>query len=159
MSDRHPMPCPWCTRMHLNKRRQGNMKLEMECSGYCWILMGVLTSDLKNYADGIFCGWSVLIRNPPFLPKLIETEWRIYPPVNRSIICPENGLSPDRRQAIIWTDDGIFLTGPLGTMFREIMNKIHAFSFKIMYLKMSSGKWQPSCLSLNMLNRPWKLWL
>ena len=75
----------------------------------------------------------------------------MYASVNRAIIGPENGLSPDRRQAIIWTDDGILLIGPLGTKFSEIVNKIHAFSFKKMHLKMSSGKWQPSCLGLNVL--------
>ena len=32
----------------------------------------------------------------------------------------DNGLSPGRRQAIIWTNVGITLIGPLGTNFREI---------------------------------------
>ena len=31
----------------------------------------------------------------------------------------DNGLSPGRRQAIIWTSDGILLIGPLGTNFNE----------------------------------------
>ena len=33
----------------------------------------------------------------------------------------DNGLSPDRRQAIIWTKAGILLIGPLGTHFSEIL--------------------------------------
>ena len=55
-----------------------------------------------------------------------------------TIIGSDNGLSPGRHQDIIWTNDGILLIGPLGTNFSEILIKIHAFSFKEMYLKMSS---------------------
>ena len=40
-----------------------------------------------------------------------------------TIIGSENGLSPDRRQAIIWTNAGILLIGPLGTNFSEIFNR------------------------------------
>ena len=40
-----------------------------------------------------------------------------------TIIDSENGLSPDRRQAIIWTNAGILLIGPLGTNFSEIFNR------------------------------------
>ena len=46
-----------------------------------------------------------------------------------------NGLSPIRREAIIWTSVGILLIGPLGTNFSEIWIKIRNFSFKKMYLK------------------------
>ena len=86
--------------------------------------------------------------------KLIEAEWHIciYASVNRAIIGPENDLSPDRRQATIWPDYGILLMGPLGTKPSEIVNKIHVFSFTKMHPKISSGKWQPSCLGLNVLN-------
>ena len=63
----------------------------------------------------------------------------------------DNGLSPDRRQAIIWTNPGILLIGPLGTNVSEILIEIYAFSFKKMHLKMFSGKWLPFCLCLNVL--------
>ena len=63
----------------------------------------------------------------------------------------DNGLSPGRCQAIIWTNSGILLIGPLGTNFSEILIKIHTFSFKKMHFKLSSGKWQPFCLGLNVL--------
>ena len=69
-----------------------------------------------------------------------------------SIIGSDNGMSPDRRQAIIWTSAGILLIGPLGTSSSEILIKIHTFSFKKMYLKMASGKWRPFCLGLNVLS-------
>ena len=55
----------------------------------------------------------------------------------------DNGLSPGRRQAIIWTNGGMLLIGPLGTNFSEILSEIHTLSFKKMHLKMSSAKWRP----------------
>ena len=71
---------------------------------------------------------------------------------NLTINGSENGLSPERRQAIIWTNAGILLIGPLATNFSEILIEIHAFSFKKMHLKMSSAKWRQFCLGLNVLN-------
>ena len=68
-----------------------------------------------------------------------------------TIIGSDNGLSPGRRQAIIWTCAGILLIGPLGTSLGEILIEIYTFSFTKMLLKMSSGKWQPSCLGPNVL--------
>ena len=51
-----------------------------------------------------------------------------------AIIGSNNGLSPSRRQAIIWTNAGILLIGPLGTNFSEILIEIQTFSFKKMHL-------------------------
>ena len=68
-----------------------------------------------------------------------------------TIIGSDNGLSPERRQAIIRTNADILFIGPLGTNFSEILIAIYIFSFKKMHLKMSSGKWRPSCLGLNVL--------
>ena len=58
---------------------------------------------------------------------------------NLTTIGSDNGLSSSWCQAIIWTNAGILLIGPLGTNFSEILIKIHTFSFKKMHLKMSSG--------------------
>ena len=41
-----------------------------------------------------------------------------------------NGLSPGRRQTIIWTNARILLIRPLGTNFNEILIEIYAFSLK-----------------------------
>ena len=68
---------------------------------------------------------------------------------NLTIIGSDNGLSPGRRRAITWTNVGILLIGPLGTNFSEMLIETHTFSFKKIHLKMSSGKWRPSCLGLN----------
>ena len=62
-----------------------------------------------------------------------------------------NGLSPGQRRAIIWTNAGILLIRTSGTNFSDILSDIHTFSFKKMHLKMSSGKWRPFCLGLNVL--------
>ena len=63
----------------------------------------------------------------------------------------DNGLSPDRRQAIIWTNAGILLIGSLRTNFSEILIGILTFSFKKMHLKISSAKWRPFCFGLKVL--------
>ena len=55
------------------------------------------------------------------------------------LVGSDNGLPPGRRQAIIWTNAGILLMGPLGTNFSEIITKVYIFWFKKMYLKLWSG--------------------
>ena len=67
-----------------------------------------------------------------------------------TIIGSDNGLAPDRRQAIIWTNAGILLIRTLGTNFSEIRDEIHSFSFKKMHLKMSA-KWRLFSFGLNEL--------
>ena len=68
------------------------------------------------------------------------------------IIGSDNGLSPGRRQAIIWTNAGMSLIGSLGINFSEILIAVETFSFMKMHLEMSSGKCRPFCLGLNVLN-------
>ena len=70
---------------------------------------------------------------------------------NLTIIGSDNGLAPGPHQAIIWTDAGILLIGPLGTNFSEILIEILRVSFKKLRLKGSSAKWWPFCLCLNVL--------
>ena len=50
--------------------------------------------------------------------------------VKMTIIRSDNGLSPGRRQAIIWTNAGILLIGPRGTNFSEMLIGIQTFLFK-----------------------------
>ena len=71
---------------------------------------------------------------------------------NLTIIGSDNGLSPGRRQAIIWTNAGILLIRTSGTNFSEIFDEVDIFSFKETHLKMSIAKWQPFCLGLKVLN-------
>ena len=52
----------------------------------------------------------------------------------------DNGLAPGRRQAIIWTNAGILLIGPLETNFSEISIEIKIFSLTNLRLKVLSAK-------------------
>ena len=70
-----------------------------------------------------------------------------------TITASDNGLLPGRRQAIIWTNAGISLIGPLGTNYSENLIEILTFSFTKMRLKVSSAKWRPFCLGLNVLSQ------
>ena len=63
----------------------------------------------------------------------------------------DNGLSPDGRHAIIWTNVGILLSWALGTNVSAISIAIHLSSFKNMDLIMSSAKLWPFCLGPNKL--------
>ena len=45
-----------------------------------------------------------------------------------TIIGSDNGLSPGQYQAIIWTNVGLLLIGPLETNYNEILSKIYIFS-------------------------------
>ena len=78
------------------------------------------------------------------IPWLIETEWRIYAICvsKLTVICWDNGLSPGRRQAIIWTNAGKLLIRTLATNLSGILSEIRAVSWKKQYLKMSSAKWR-----------------
>ena len=100
---------------------------------------------------------------PMWVSKPIRTEWvtdhylthwgRVtHICISRiTNIGSDNGLSPGRRQAIIWTNAEILLIEPFGTNFSEIFMAIHTFSFKKMHLNMSFGKWRTFCLGLNVL--------
>ena len=69
-----------------------------------------------------------------------------------TIIGSDNGLSPGRRQAIIWTNAGILVMCTLGTHFREILIEIHKSLFKKNAFEMSSAECRPFCHGLNRLN-------
>ena len=73
-----------------------------------------------------------------------------------TIIGSDNGLSPGRHQATIWTNDGILWIGPLGTNFNEILIEIHIFFMQENAFKMST-KCQLSCLGLSVLSLLWKM--
>ena len=88
----------------------------------------------------------------PFCPggdELTHWDWVTHICIRKlTFIGSDNGLSAGQCQAIIWSNAGILLIGPLGTNFSEISIEIHPFSFKKMHLKMSSAKWGPFCLGL-----------
>ena len=67
-----------------------------------------------------------------------------------TIIGSDNGFSPGRHQAIIWTNAGIWLIWTLETDFNEYVSEIFTFSFKKMHLKKSAIRRQ-FCLGLSVL--------
>ena len=82
--------------------------------------------------------------------KLTHWGWVMHLCVSKlTIIGSGNGLLPGPRWAIIWTNAAILLMRTLGTNFNEISSEIQTFSVKKIHLKMSSAKWQPFCLGLN----------
>ena len=88
-----------------------------------------------------------------FHRSLTNWGWVMHICVSKlTIIGSDNGWVAGRRQTIIWTNDRILLIGPLGTNFSEILVGIQTFLFKKMHLKISSAKWRPFCLSLNVLS-------
>ena len=85
---------------------------------------------------------------------------------NLTIIGSDNGLTPGRCPANIWTNACVFLVGPVETNFNEISIGILTFSFKKMCLKASSAIWRPFCVGLNVLNtrstsalEEWRVWI
>ena len=66
-----------------------------------------------------------------------------------STVGSDNGLSPGRRQAIIWTNAGIMLMEPMGISFNDNLIKIQQLPFKKLRLKMSSEWWR-CCVSDSM---------
>ena len=88
-------------------------------------------------------------------PQLQLTHWDRVAHIGVSrldITGSDNGLSPGRRQGIIWTNAGKLLIWPLGTNLIEIFIEIYIFSFKKMHLKMPSGNWQPMLSLLQWVN-------
>ena len=52
-----------------------------------------------------FMGITIILRRHIYL---FEVEWRIYASLIYGTIGSDNGLSPVRRQAVIWTNAGSF---------------------------------------------------
>ena len=69
-----------------------------------------------------------------------------------TIIGSDNGLSPERRQAIIWTNAGILLIWTIGNKLQWNFDRNSKISLKKRHLKMSSAKWRLFCLGLNVLS-------
>ena len=127
------------TRRTLNNGRHGTLSWDGSVHG--GLMLGNGEANGSNYLRP--CSAAT------FKGRALKILWlfnsSIFASVNHAIIGSDNGLSPGRRQAIIWFNDGILLITHLGTNFGEI----HKFSFKKMHLKMSSATWRSCCVGLN----------
>ena len=133
--DRHPTAHWWNVLCTFNGCQRFTFVIVILCSLPYWILY-----PLYLYLMIIKC---ILYVGSGHLCGAINSKL--------TIIGSDNGLSPDRRQAIIWTNTGILSIRPLGTKLSEMLIAIHYFPFKKMRLKISSAKWRPVCLGLNVL--------
>ena len=79
----------------------------------------------------------------------IEAEWCIYASVRLTNIDSDNGLAPTRRQAIM--SDPELPHCQLDPNFNYFFFAVQKFSLKKFQLKISSAKWRPFCLGLNVL--------
>ena len=107
-----------------------------------------------NFCAYIYVSILLLISNGNQSQQVGLTHWGRVTHIcvsKLTIIASDNGLSPGRRQATIFNNAGILSIGPLGTKFSEILIEILTFSFTKMSLKVSSAKWRPFCLGLNVL--------
>ena len=124
----------------------------------------ILLSSYGLETDVNFNDFSRAVRTIPSPPGITGlTHWGRVTHIcviKLTISASDNGLLPSRRQAIIWTNAEILFIRSLGTNFSEILIEIHTFSFKKMHLKLSSAKWRPFCLGLDVLNlvNAWLSW-
>ena len=66
------------------------------------------------------------------MPMLFKIHWGRVTHIcvsKLTIISSDNGLSPEGRQAIIWTNAGILLIGPTGNKLRWNFNRIYSNIF------------------------------
>ena len=95
---------PWLIRMAINFHLSFRIRL--------WTLVHVLIICYESYLRTL----------------ALLTHWGRVTHIcvsNSTITGSDNGLSPGRHQAIIWTNAGILLIRTLGTNFSEILSEIH----------------------------------
>ena len=108
---------------------------------FCFMRSGI-QNDFTHIFQVHFTTAETMVKND----QLVLTHWGRETHIcfgKLTIIASDNGLLPGRRQAIIWTNAGTLLTGPLGTNFSEILIGIQTLSFKKIDLKMPSAKCRP----------------
>ena len=116
-------------------------------------IIDVMKNLLKRIAI-IFLNNKICLCEKGHWDIFISIHWRRVTHIcvgKLTIVGSDNGLSPAGRQAIIRTNGGISLIGPLGTNFSDILIGVQTYSFKKMYLKISSAKWCLFCLGLDVL--------
>ena len=110
-----------CSEIRINMQNFSIMKMHLKMSYEKWQL-------LSPVGGG---GWVEINFVPIFATASPETHYQV-----------------NWCQANIWTNAGILL---IRRNFREILSKIHTFSFRKMHSKMLSAKWRKFYLCLNVL--------
>ena len=120
----------------------------------CWSISVKFSQVIDDYVNLFFRHDGIQIGRRNLVALEVLTHWGRVGRIcvsKLTIIGSDNGLSPERRQAVIWTNAGTLLIGNLGTNFSEILSELHTLSFKKMYFETSSAKRRPFCLGLNVL--------
>ena len=123
-----------------------NLAITDRCSGRaCCFPLSDSPGQVKLPVGQVDIKWISYL--PAYLIILTHCHWVTHICIIKlTIIGCDNGLSPKQRQAIIWTNAGILLIGPLGTTSSRIESEIIDFhSRKCMW------KWPSFCLCLNLL--------
>ena len=138
----------WCQAITWN--RDKSFSFEILGTDFSKISSKIQTfSSKKMHLKMLFAKWQ-----PFYSGTNVLTHWGRVMGIcigKLAIIGSDNGLSPGRRQAIMWISAGVLLIGPLGTNFSELLIEIFIFSFKNMHLKLLSGNKRPFCIGLNVL--------
>ena len=82
---------------------------------------------MHRYTDDVFRGGRGIVSMPMNWAEMLKTHWGRVTHLcvsKLSSIASDNGLSPGRRQAIMWNNARILLIGPFGTNFSEILIEI-----------------------------------
>ena len=140
------------TRMHMSRIQKHETEAD-QVKNNCHVVIVrkcfMLNSHAKNAGTHIILICAIAVVNDcPILSTLTHWGW-----VTHICIGSYNGMSSGRCQVITWTNAGILLTELLGINFSEISIGIHTFLFRKMYLKMSSAKWCPFLIGLNVFTR------
>ena len=115
------------------------------------VIKTITLHTLENYTYIVLSGYIISAYIFTHIRQVCLTHWGRVTHIcvsKLTIIGSDNGSSPERRQANIWTNAGILL---IGTNFSEILSEIHRFPFKKMHLKTSYAKRRSFCLGLNVL--------
>ena len=95
------------------------------------LVTGEFPAQKASNAENVSIWWRHHDQNMHRLCMLVNNAFNSLRPhicVSKlTIVGSDNGLSPDRHQAIIWTNAGILSIGPLGTKLSEILIAIHKF--------------------------------
>ena len=136
------------------------MKINAEISQTLWIMRVSTTIYSISLRDESICMTDVssrwnctcyAYRNLVFV--ILITHWGRVTHIcvgNPTIIGSDNGLSPGRRQAIIWTNAGILLFGPLGTNFSDFFCRNYSIfikknAFESVVCEMAAFLSRPQC--------------
>ena len=120
--------------------------LSLSFGWFRWIANSVIfhkTFMHSSYSLRAFKFGTYTIRNVFILSTLLPLGPHIY--VTWASMGSGNGLLLVRHQIITWTSADLLPVGPLWTDFSEILIRIQHFSFRKVYLTISTAKWRPFC--------------